>query len=574
MADDKDNGFWSKWGWKFKSTENDQKVQAGYVAPNNDDASFVVGSEYFGSYSTQLSFDNTIANESILTNRYRSIALQSEVDRAINEIINEMIDGSTEKDPIEIFLDKLDQPKSIKDKVQAEFDNICIALDFKQRCYEWVRKWYVDGKLHFHIIIDTANPDAGIQELRYISPLNIKKVKQQKTTVKDGIPVVLSEEEYFVYAKNTNGTNYAIDNTLATGAVGSSVASNALKIPADSIAYVDSGIIDDQKGFVYSYLQRSVRPCNLLRMEEDAVLIYSLSRAPMRRAFYVDVGNLPKSKAEEYLRNIQARYKNKLQYDSGTGEIKDQAYQMTMLEDFWLPRRENGKSTEIANIEGAGNLSSYMEPVDYFRKKLFESMGVPLGRLMTDASPGFTLGQSQTISREEVQFGAFIERLRKRFSMLFYDLLKKQLILKKVISPDEWDRDFKNNISFSFASNTYFEELKEMELLRERVTTVSMVDPRPVVGTYLSKNWVYKNIWKFSDDEVEDMQEDIDKDQQEEAELLQQQQQQMLGPQDPNSLLPQAPGTPEMGFNGSNFGGSPMKPTALTAPNKPKPKKQ
>ena len=359
---------------------------------------------YYGSYAYQLNFDQNITDEFALIHKYRAIALHPEVDRAINEICNEVIDGTSDKVPIELNLDKLEQPESIKKKVREEFVKILQLLDFNKKSYTIFRKWYVDGRMFYHIVIDPDKSGDGIQELRYISPLHIKKIREEKTELQNGIPIVKSYEDYFIYSRD-------LKNTLSPAP-----GTGGIKLTVDSVAYCTSGLVDEQKNLVYSYLQKAVRATNILRMEEDALVIYRLARAPERRIFKVDVGNLPKTTAEQYIRNLQAKYKNQLVYDGGTGEVKDSSYQMTMLEDFWLPVRENGRGTDVTNLPGGQNLGE-IDDINYFRRKLFESLNVPMGRLMPDGGGGgFNLGRSEEISREEVQFVTFIERLRLEFA--------------------------------------------------------------------------------------------------------------------------------------------------------------
>lgn len=494
------NMFLDMMGWKLKSTKEDKKIDAGYVAPQNDDAVFTIGEGYYGSYAYQLNFDQNITDEFQLIHKYRAISLHPEVDRAIAEIVNEVIDGTTDKVPVRILLDNLQQPDSIKKTITDEFENILHLLDFNNKSYTIFRKWYVDGRLFYHIVIDTDKPIDGIKELRYVSPLHIKKIREERTELRNGIPIVVSAEDYFIYSRD-------LKNTL-TPAPGT----GGIKLPSDSVAYCTSSLIDEQKNLVYSYLQKAIRPTNILRMEEDALVIYRLARAPERRIFKVDVGNLPKATAEQYMRNLQAKYKNQLVYDGGTGEVKDSSYQMTMLEDFWLPVRENGRGTDVTTLPGGENLGE-INDIEYFRKKVMESLNVPMGRLTTDGgSGGFNMGRPEEISREEVQFAAFIEKIRKEFSQLFYTLLRTQLILKKVIAPDEWDREFKNQIKFDFLKNTFFAELKENEMLREKLVTLQLIDPRPPIGIYFSEEWAKKHALRQTEEEIAEMQKQMDKE--------------------------------------------------------------
>ena len=522
------SAWFDTFGWKFKKKDDVQSIKAGYVAPQNDDATFVLGEGYYGSYAYQLNFDQNIVDDFTLIHKYRSIAMHPEVDRAINEICNEVIDGTTKSAPLEIVLDELEQPETIKTKIRSEFDQLMKLMNFNKDSYKIFRKWYVDGRMFYHIIIDKNRPADGIQELRYISPLHIKKIREEKTELQDGIPVVVSYEDYFIYSRDLKNTT-----TPGTGGI---------KLTTDSVAYCNSGLVDESRNLVYSYLQKSIRACNQLRMEEDAIVIYRIARAPERRVFSIEIGNIPRGKGEEHLRQVQARFKNKLVYDASQGEVKDATNMMSMLEDYWLPTRD-GKGSSITTLPGGQNLGE-IQDIDYFRKKLFESLGVPLGRLMSDQSGAFGLGRSGEITREEVQFGAFIERLRKEFSSIFMDLLRTQLILKKIISPDEWE-ELAQEISFDFASNTYFAELKENEIFRERITTLQLIDPAgPFVGKYYSVEWLKKNILKQSDDDIKEMQKQMDEENKQAAEDLANGTgpQPMMGPepiQDPNALLPE-----------------------------------
>ena len=494
--------LFDSFGWKFKRSKEKEEVKAGYVAPSSDDAAFTLGGGLYGSYAYQVSFDQNITNEFALIQKYRSIALHPEADRAINEICNEVIDGTTDSAPIEIVLDKLKQPESIKKKIREEFDTIIEMMNFHEESYQIFRKWYVDGRTFYHIIIDSEHSDKGIQELRYISPLHIKKIREEITEIKNGIPIIVKYEDYFLYSRE-------LKHSVTPGTGG-------IKLTMDSVAYCNSGLVDEDRNLVYSYLQKSIRSINQLRMEEDAIIIYRLARAPERRIFYIDVGNMPKNKAEEYVRSVQARFKNKMVYDAETGEVKDSLNILSMMEDYWMPRREGGKGTEVTTLPGGQNLGE-IQDIDYFRKKVFESLGVPLGRLMSDQAAGFSVGRSSEITREEVQFGAFIERLRKQFSNIFKDILKTQLILRKIISPDEWI-EFSQNISFSFAQNTFFAELKENEMFRERITTLQLIDPGPYIGKYYSRAYLKKNLLKQSDEDIKEMEKEMQDEEEPETE--------------------------------------------------------
>lgn len=498
------NNWIDKLGWKFKKTEEEQEVKSGYVAPQNDSAAFTIGSGYVGQYSYHMNFDQSVTDLNTLILKYREISMHPEVNKAVNEIVNEAIDGTTNGSPVSVHLDDLEQPDSIKKKITEEFDKILELMKFNQESYEIFRKWFIDGRLHFQVVIDNQKSTEGIKELRYIPSLNIKKIREEKNELICNIPTVVGYEDYYLYSKDKAG----VTNTF-----GGTSSGTTIRLTSDSIAYCDSGIVDDQRNIVYGELQKAIRSANQLRMVEDAVIIYRLARAPERRVFYVDVGNLPKGKAEEFLRDLQNRYKNKMVYDGNTGEVKDSTNTLSMLEDFWMPRREGGKGTEVTTLPGGQNLGE-IQDITYFKRKLFESMSVPLGRLTGDTSPTMGLGRSNEITREEVQFGAYIERLRKRFSIIFYEILKRQLILKKIISPQEW-KQISSKISFDFSQNTFFAELKEIEIMKERISAVQLVDPSPIVGKYLSKEYVMREFLKFDELKSKKMEEQIDKEKKE-----------------------------------------------------------
>ena len=531
-------------GWRFKKSVDDKKIDAGYIAPVDDSAAFTVGGNYYGLYSYQLNLDKVFNNEIELVKKYREISLYTEVDRAIHEIVNEAIDTDAESAPVDIVLDDLDESDAIKDKIRAEFDNILELLDFNNEASEMFRKWYIDGKVYYQIIIDTANPAKGIIELRYISPLHIKKIREEKQELLNGIATVTGYEDYYIYSREAKN----LMNT-STGLGG-----GALKISADSICFVHSGIIDEQQNIVYSNLQKALRPYNILRMVEDAVVIYRLSRAPERRVFYVDVGNLPKNKAEEYLKSIMNRYKNKMVYDVQTGEVKDSTNVMSMMEDYWMPRREGGKGTEVTTLQGGQNLGE-IQDVEYFKKKLQLALNVPYGRMNNDTPSLFSIGRASETTREEVNFSKFISRLRKRYSRLFYELLKTQLLLKKIIAPGDWE-EWKEKISFDYASDTFFAELKDAEILRERIATFQLAEP--LIGRAWSMQWARKEILKQTDEDIEDEDEQIAKEHEENPG--------MMG--DPNSLIPGMPfddGQPQPGGMPGQAGA----PNQFAPPQKP-----
>ena len=474
---------------KKEQDKEDAKKQS-FVAPLEDDGSSYVqaGGGHFGQY-IDLSGTEGAKNEADLIRRYRDIAMHPECDAAIEDIINESIVSDTKSAPIDIVTDDLDLPENVKKLVRQEFENVVELLQFNHYGHETFRKWYVDGRLFYHIIVDENSPKKGILELRPIDPTRIRKVKEieEEKDPKTGAQIIKSVQEYYLYQ----------DTSM-------SKSNSGLKISKDAIQYTTSGLLDTARKNVLSYLHKAIKPVNQLRMMEDSLVIYRLSRAPERRIFYIDVGNLPKGKSEEYLRGIMNQYRNKLVYDASTGEIKDDRKHMSMLEDFWLPRREGGRGTEITTLPGGENLGQ-IDDIFYFQKKLYRSLNVPVNRLEQEAQ--FSLGRSTEISRDEVKFQKFINRLRKKFSWLFLDLLKTQLLLKGIITESDW-RSIRENISVDFIRDSYFSELKEAEIIRERLELLAQLDE--YVGNYYSKEWVQKNILRQSDEDIDMMAKQID----------------------------------------------------------------
>lgn len=470
----------------FEINRVSNEAPPSFVAPTNDDGAMDVAGG--GSFGTYLDLEGAAKNEADLVNRYREMALQPECEAAVDDIVNEAVVQEDEDSPVQLNLDRVDFSNNIKKKIHEEFANVCRLLDFNNYGTDIFKRWYVDGRLYYHNVIDPKNPQRGLLELRYIDPRNIKKVRKVKKG-KDGdtnISIFEEVEEYFVY--NENGL---------TGA------EQGIKITDDSITYCTSGLLDKDRKQVLSYLHKAIKPLNQLRAVEDATVIYRLSRAPERRIFYVDVGNLPKGKAEAYLRDIMARYKNKIVYDASTGEIRDDRKHMSMLEDFWMPRREGGRGTEVSTLPGGQNLGE-MEDVNYFKNKLFKSLNVPTSRL--DSEAAFSIGRGEEISRDEIKFNKFIKKLRNRFTHLFDDLLRKQLILKGIINPEDWD-DIKEVIYYDFRADTHFSELKQAEIMRERLALLADVDQ--YVGKYFSRQDVLKNVLKMSDEEIDALEERI-----------------------------------------------------------------
>ena len=471
-----------------KSTNGAEAKAASFVGPDEYDGSFTVdGGGVFGQY---VDFQGGFKSENDLINRYRSMALYPEVDLAIDDITTEAIVHSEDRTIVSIDLDKVDMPVSIKNKMKDEFEGILRLLKFNQKAYEIFRRWYIDSKVYYHIILDETNKSKGIVELRAIDPVKIKKVrnvqKKQESVNGTQVAVVKNVQEFYLY------TNLDKQSTFQTAASG-------LKIAPDSICYVHSGIIDSGTKRVVGYLQKAIRPLNMLRQTEDATVVYRISRAPERRIFYIDVGNLPKQKAEQYLKDIMNRYQNKLVYDASTGEIKDDRKHMNMLEDYWLPRREGGRGTEISTLDGGQNLGE-MEDVDYFLKKVYRALHVPTSRM--DAENGFNMGRSSEISRDELNFFKFIDRLRMRFSELFVQLLRTQCLLKGIMKEEDWTK-IVQDIHFDFQKDSYFTELKESEIMRERLEMLQSVEP--YLGRFYSDDWVKKNILKQSEKEMEEI---------------------------------------------------------------------
>ena len=476
-------------GFKFEKIK-DSGSQEKFTEPSSEDGTLeVVGGGFYGQL---LDTDGRERTEMDLVRRYRDIAQQPECDSAIEDIINEGIVANEKDQAVAIELDRLMYPKKIKDRIREEFDSVLELLNFDTKGHDIFRRWYVDGRMYYHKVIDKKNPKKGIQELRYIDPKKIRKVKEIKKKTKAGSSVELVEgvSEYYLYN----------DKGLHTGT------NEGIKIAPDSITYCPSGLIDQNRGHVLSYLHKAIKPVNQLRMIEDSLVIYRVSRAPERRIFYIDVGNLPKVKAEQYLKDVMNRYRNKLVYDASTGEIRDDRNHMSMLEDFWLPRREGGRGTEITTLAGGSNLGE-IDDIQYFKKKLFQSLNVPISRL--EAEAGFSLGRSTEITRDELKFTKFVQRLRKRFTPIFTDILKTQLILKGVITLEDWKR-ISQHIQYDFLQDGHFAELKRAELLEDRINALGSIES--YIGTFFSKEWVQKNVLNLNDGEIEDMQKQINRE--------------------------------------------------------------
>jgi hypothetical protein len=474
-----------------KKQEDQQENLPSIVSPTQEDGAIEIAPG--GAYGTYVDLEGKAKNEGELVTKYRQMALQPECDSAVQDVVNEAIVVTEDSGPVEIVLDKLDYPENIKKKIHEEFEAIMKLLDFNNNAYDLFRKWYVDGRLYHHIVIDEKNPRQGIKDLRYIDPRKIRKIKEslKEKDARTGATVFKGMNEYYLY--NAGGVN-------------SSNQAQGVKIAKDSISYCHSGLLDERNSMIYSYLHKAIKPLNQLRMLEDAVVIYRLARAPERRVFYIDVGNLPKMKAEQYMRDMMVKHKNKLIYDASTGEVRDDRKFMTMLEDFWLPRREGGRGTEITTLPGGQSLGE-MDDVDYFRRKLYKSLNVPITRM--DAENQFNLGRASEITRDELKFNKFVMRLRNRFSILFSDLLEIQLALKGVITRGEW-KEMKQDIYYDFQEDNHFTELKETEIMQGRLQILGEVDN--FVGKYFSEDWIRKNVLRMTEEEIKDEQKQIDKE--------------------------------------------------------------
>jgi hypothetical protein len=474
-----------------KKQEDQQENLPSIVSPTQEDGAIEIAPG--GAYGTYVDLEGKAKNEGELVTKYRQMALQPECDSAVQDVVNEAIVVTEDSGPVEIVLDKLDYPENIKKKIHEEFEAVMKLLDFNNNAYDLFRKWYVDGRLYHHIVIDEKNPRQGIKDLRYIDPRKIRKIKEalKEKDARTGATVFKGMNEYYLY--NAGGVN-------------SSNQAQGVKIAKDSISYCHSGLLDERNSMIYSYLHKAIKPLNQLRMLEDAVVIYRLARAPERRVFYIDVGNLPKMKAEQYMRDMMVKHKNKLIYDASTGEVRDDRKFMTMLEDFWLPRREGGRGTEITTLPGGQSLGE-MDDVDYFRRKLYKSLNVPITRM--DAENQFNLGRASEITRDELKFNKFVMRLRNRFSILFSDLLEIQLALKGVITRGEW-KEMKQDIHYDFQEDNHFTELKDTEIMQGRLQILGEVDN--FVGKYFSEDWIRKNVLRMTEEEIKDEQKQIDKE--------------------------------------------------------------
>jgi len=474
--------------------------QSSFALPNDtmdDGAVTITQNAYYGTY---VDLEGAVRNELELITRYREMANHPELEQAIDDIVNEAITHDVSGRTLDIVLDKLKQPDAVKKKIIEEFENILRMLNFGNLSDDLFKRWYIDGRIYYHVVVDESNPKEGIKELRYIDPRKIRKVRevQKDRDAKTGAQIIKSIAEYYVFSdRGTTTQTYSAQ--VNTG----------LRIAPDAIINVNSGMMDAKNTFVISYLHKAIKPLNQLRMIEDAVVIYRISRAPERRIFYIDVGNLPKGKAEQYLRDIMIKYRNKMVYDASTGELRDDRKHMSMLEDFWLPRREGGKGTEITTLPAGQNLGE-LEDVKYFRQKLLQALNVPISRLEPQQGGMIGLGRVSEVTRDEVKFTKFIIRLRNKFSQIFDSALEKQLVLKGVCTREEW-QEFKEFIYYDYKKDNNFTEMRDAEILRERLNLLGAVDP--YLGRYFSAKYVKQKVLQMTEQDIEEMQKEMEEEQ-------------------------------------------------------------
>ena len=496
----------------FSIDDSDNKPDS-VVSPvprsNEDGVDYFVQSGFYGQY---VDIEGVYRTEYDLIKRYREMSLHPECDGAIEDVVNEGIVSDLYDSPVEIELSNVNATDKLKDKIREEFTHIKEMMDFDKKSHEIFKNWYVDGRLYYIKVIDTKRPQDGIQEIRYVDPMKMKFVRQEKGTKNKGnLPLDPSAngkkdvmypeiDEYYIYTPKPNYPTSMYSTAAGAGGKGQ------IKIAKDTVCHVTSGLFDRNKGTCLSYLHKAIKALNQLRMIEDSLVIYRLSRAPERRIFYIDVGNLPKVKAEQYLKEVMSRYRNKLVYDASTGEVRDDRKFMSMMEDFWLPRREGGRGTEITTLPGGQNLGELTD-IEYFQKKLYRALGVPESRIASDG--GFNLGRSSEILRDELKFAKFVGRLRKRFANLFNNLLKTQLILKNIITPEDWE-SLSDHIQYDFLYDNQFAELKESELMNERLGTLATIEP--YIGKYYSNHYVRTKILRQTDQEIEEQDELIKKE--------------------------------------------------------------
>jgi hypothetical protein len=474
----------------FEIKKKGQKPpQAAIVSPAADDGSTIISSAVASYYGTTIDLEGVIKTENDLIRRYREVSQYSDCDNAIEDIVNEAITANHDEDPVEVVLDDVKLSEAIKTKIRDEFKTVLKLYQFRDRGHDEFRSWYVDGRAYYHILLDENNIKNGIQELRPVDPRKIRRIKRiNKDKNQKGVEVVKSVEEYYIY--NDKGIN---ENST-----------QGVKLSLDSIIYCPSGLVDANRGMMLSHLHKAIKPVNQLKMIEDSLVIYRVSRAPERRIFYIDVGNLPKHKAEQYVNDIMNKFRNKVVYDAATGEVRDDRKHLSMMEDFWMPRREGGKGTEITTLQGGQNLGQ-IEDIQYFQTKLYQALNVPISRLQP--TQGFNLGRSNEITRDEIKFNKFIKRLRRKFSSLFYDALRVQLITKGIIRPDEWDL-IKQDIRFDFQEDNNFAELRDSDILNQRIDTLQKIEQ--YIGRFYSIEHVRRNILMQSEEEIKEIDQQID----------------------------------------------------------------
>jgi hypothetical protein len=523
----------SLFGYSLTKKKPEEKSTQSFVVPLNDDgATSINASGFFGTY---LDIDASAKSENDLINRYRDISLYPDCDSAIEDIVNEAVAAEDDEEVVKINLDKVELSKSIKLAIEQEFKNVLNLLDFNSKSHDIFKRWYVDGKVYYHKIVDLNLPKQGIKELRYIDPRKIKKVRQvqKKKDPLTGVEFIDKMDEFYVFN----------DKGLVTAGPTSPGATQGLKIAPDSIAMCTSGLLDLDKNLVLGHLHKAIKVVNQLRMVEDSLVIYRMTRAPERRIFYIDVGNLPKAKAEQYVKGIMNQYRNKVTYDAATGEVRDEKKTLSMLEDFWMPRREGGKGTEITTLDGGQNLGE-IQDINYFQNKLYQALNVPVSRMKPES--GMNFGRQSEISRDELKFSKFISRLRMKFGELFDDLLRTQLLLKGIMSEQDWT-NIKEQVFYKFTEDVYLSEAKEAEIMRNRIDLLNQINP--YVGVYFSREFVYSDVLHLDLEDIEKMKSEIDND----TDL---QQQQSAG-QQPSAGGAQATGAPLMGqqpapYNPSN----------------------
>ena len=489
-------------GFQIKKKKSTDTItdNPSFVAPEADDGSSVINAGgYFGTY---LDVEGNLKNEADLVRRYREISMYSDVDCAIEDIINEAIVKDEDGDIVKVNLEKAELSDNVRKLIEDEFSTVLRLLNFQVKAHEIFRRWYIDGRLYYHKLADADAPTEGVQELRFVDPRKIKKIREVKKEkdVKSGVEVVTDVKEFYIF--NEKGLIATQPNQPGA------LTAQGIKIAPEAITYVPSGYVDVDKNIVLSYLHKAIKPVNQLRMVEDALVIYRLSRAPERRVFYIDVGNLPKLKAEQYMKDIMAKYRNKMVYDATTGEIRDDKKFLNLLEDFWLPRREGGKGTQIDTLQGGDNLS-HIDDIIYFQKKLYQALNVPLSRMLADQP--FNFGRGQEITRDEIKFSKFIDRMRIPFSELFFDVLKTQLIMKRIISEEDW-KLLREKIRFDFSQDIFYSEITELEQQKSRIELLAQMVP--FVGTYFSSAYLQKHVLRFTEEEIADMKKEMAEDQQ------------------------------------------------------------